>query len=220
MSTVRRDCTLVWFDPGETTGIFICSIRPGWIMGNGDPGFAGLRRAVLTYWHAQIGRDAKVWDDAKHHSAKSTNPTHTPTAKILDSARLPALRADELRLVWQMNHLLDEWSEAAWGYEDFIPRPTPGMASREAYSPMRLYSAVEAVQVLYSEQVRPAFVQDPSIAKTTVPDQRLIEAGLYRAGMPHANDAARHAITFLRRCRADKDGQLRHTAWPKIFKIT
>jgi hypothetical protein len=53
--------------------------------------------------------------------------------------------------------------------------------------------------------------QQPSLAMSTVTDDRLREWGLWEVGQPHARDALRHAVTFLR--RAKQDAALRRWAW-------
>jgi hypothetical protein len=49
----------------------------------------------------------------------------------------------------------------------------------------------------------PIFKQEPSLAKSTCPDNRMRKWGVWTPGRPHANDAMRHAITFLRRAKSD-----------------
>jgi len=56
--------------------------------------------------------------------------------------------------------------------------------------------------------------QQPSLAKSTATDARLKEWGLWEVGAPHARDAIRHAVTFLRRAKADR--KIRQWAWPDL----
>jgi hypothetical protein len=54
-------------------------------------------------------------------------------------------------------------------------------------------------------------MQTPSEALGTVTDDRLRRWGLYRRGQPHARDALRHAVHFLRKARDSEE--LRKAAW-------
>jgi hypothetical protein len=54
-------------------------------------------------------------------------------------------------------------------------------------------------------------MQTPSEAIGTVTDDRLRRWGLYRRGQPHARDALRHAVHFLRRARDSEE--LAREAW-------
>jgi hypothetical protein len=54
-------------------------------------------------------------------------------------------------------------------------------------------------------------LQMPGLAMQVAPDQRLKAWGLYKPGEDHHKDATRHAITFIRRAKADRS--LRERAW-------
>lgn len=56
--------------------------------------------------------------------------------------------------------------------------------------------------------------QQPSMAKSTATDDRLKDWGLWEPGKPHARDALRHAVTFLRRARTDR--RIRIWGWPSL----
>lgn len=214
-----RHAQLVWFDPGATTGVFALAIRPAWLEGSGPPTWEGLRKAITTSWCGQIGRTGKVWNERDGKAAVSQRVA----PKIDGQAPMPSARDDarsmtmveELAIVRQCESVLDLWPEAAWGYESFEVRP--GMHSGPDYlSPVRLAAALTYAETSYGERARLPFVQSAAMAKTTATDPRLSAAGLYRPGMPHATDAARHCATFLRRARGD--AELRSWAWPRIFR--
>lgn len=227
-----RHAQLVWFDPGVTTGIFVCSVRPSWLGGNGEPTWLGLRKALTMTWFGQVGRLPRIWSEDTDR-AKVPGDGHTAMRRGKGGNGLGAgvgtilsgrgrygggpvsehLR-NETEQVIQCQALLDLWADAAWGYEDFVP----GSAnqSREFLAPVRIFARLEASEIVYGERGRVPFVQSPAMAKTTATDERMKAAGLYRPGLPHATDAARHAATFLRRARGD--AALSHAAWPRIFK--
>lgn len=227
-----RACQLVWFDPGGTTGMFVASLRPGWLDGRGDPGWAGLRRAITYTWAGQVGAHARVWVGGRAEpvpNGLAVEGTELPVRlrqvggrrgrrPLVGSAVLDPAQRAELVQVAQCVELLDLWPDACWGYEDFVPRGgnAMGASSRDFLSPVRLFSALTHTEIAYGERGRVPFVQSASMAKTTATDERLKEAGLYRPGMPHATDAARHVATFIRRARADR--ALREAAWPRVFK--
>lgn len=120
---------------------------------------------------------------------------------------------NEIKQTVEMQNLLELWPDAAWGYEDFILRTND--RSNDTISPVRLFSMITFSELVRGSRARVPFRQQPSMAKTTATDARIKAAGLYRAGMPHATDAARHCATFFRRARADKE--LRAQAWPELF---
>lgn len=63
-------------------------------------------------------------------------------------------------------------------------------------SPVRLGAKV--AYGMYLDEV-PVYWQSPSDAKSTITDDRLQRWGLWRKGAPHANDAMRHLILWLRK---------------------
>ena len=208
----QRHAQLVWFDPGATTGIVALSIRPRWLAGAGDPTWAGLGRMITTSWFGQVGRNPRVVVDGKA-KAPGGRVVQVGRARAVHSER-PATAVEEREMIRQCEDLLDLWLDAAWGYEDFVPRL--GMPVGSDYlSPVRVFSALSYIETQHGERAREPFVQSASMAKTTASDERLKAARLYRPGLPHATDAARHAATFLRRCRQDED--LRAMAWPRLF---
>lgn len=120
--------------------------------------------------------------------------------------------AGEVLQVRQISGLLDNYPEAALVVEDFQLRMFN--QDRETLSPSRLRLALQAEEILHGVG-RVPFLQQPSDAMRTATDERLKRANLYFAGMQHATDAARHAATFLRRCRSSE--ALRAQAFPRHF---
>ncbi len=103
----------------------------------------------------------------------------------------------EREIVDQMLGLAREWAGAASVLEDFILRVNT--MSRDALSPVRISAA-------FNYSLGPAgrtYLQQPALAKTTMTDERLKLAGYFErtVGRPHARDAVRHGLTFLRRMK-------------------
>lgn len=239
------DCaSVVWFDPGLTTGMAVLSVDPDWLCGEGESGWAGLGRAVEGLWHAQCGRHSRVWSESVGSGGAALNPRSNsrnyeskmkkrqrsedelnhdlppgPLDRILEGnglyggAEPTTMLRDEILQVVDCQNLLDNWPDAAWGYEDFILRQMN--TAREFISPVRIFSQLAYSEIVHGRRARIPFVQSASTAKSTATDERMQTAGLYRPGMIHANDAMRHASTFMRRCRADAEYRTR--AWPALF---
>jgi hypothetical protein len=95
--------------------------------------------------------------------------------------------------------------------EDFVLRQYS--ADRDLLAPVRITSRIEQtidllLQYGYEPEDRrgvlPIFKQLPALAKSTCTDARMRRWGVWTPGRPHANDALRHSITFLRRCLVDR----------------
>jgi hypothetical protein len=92
--------------------------------------------------------------------------------------------------------------------ETFIPKKP--ITSPEYLSPVRVAARIEmCVETHYT--LSPLFWQSPADAMSTAPDERLKLWGLYRPGPDHIKDGTRHAITFIRRAKADT--RIRDRAW-------
>ena len=96
--------------------------------------------------------------------------------------------------------------------EDFVLRKYT--KDRDLLAPVRITARIEQIVELLREygyakedvaagRVLPMFKQQPSLAMSTCTDERMRRWGLWTPGKPHANDALRHAVTFLRRCKAE-----------------
>lgn len=112
--------------------------------------------------------------------------------------------------------LLDSWPEAEVVCEDFILRSM--VMDRTVLDPVRIteplkwwlerggrraWDAEEDGPDAWKPRVM--HLQQPSLAMTSVTDDRLKDYGVYSltAGKPHARDALRHALTFTRRRKAE-----------------
>jgi hypothetical protein len=97
----------------------------------------------------------------------------------------------------------------ALAVESFSPRKP--ITSEEFFSPLQINARLQFL-VDTHEIKSPLFYQTPSMAMENAPDKRLKRWGLYTPGPDHIKDGTRHAITFIRRCRADNT--LAERAWP------
>lgn len=221
--TSARQCQLIYVDPGVTTGLFVVTVRPQWVCADtGDGSWESLKRATVRTWHGEIGRHGRTWDERTGHSAKTPDPLGYGAAYVVRAKRggrgaagsdeLDTDTADELTQAVQIAELLDQWPDAAWGIEDFRLRVLD--SNKELLAPVRMIARVETLEILHGERGRVPFKQMPG-EKDTASDDRLQRAGWYRPAMGHANDAARHAAVFLRKCR--ESAQLRHEAFPRVF---
>lgn len=125
-----------------------------------------------------------------------------------DLATLPASECDLDLMATQING--DENQQAkdlyriinySWPVavviEDFVPQKLN--KDRWFLSPVRIAAKLE---LLLWEDNRRMFRQMPSLAMRTISDDYLRSAMLFNVGQPHANDAVRHGLTFLRTCLA------------------
>ncbi|UJQ86153.1 RuvC-like resolvase [Gordonia phage Zany] len=186
--------TVIAIDPGETTG---------WALWN-------LYPEVLVYDDEKISDNIQMWT---HGQVECVSRFEDDDFEDLGIA---FVNESEAIGVAELVGLLRSWDGAAVVIESFILRQQRKDAS--LLSPVRITAALS--QWLW-QQRRLYFVQQPSMAKTTVTDARLKTWGFYErsGGMQHARDADRHAITFLRRCKGSNPAacKLRHKAWPHIF---
>ncbi len=104
------------------------------------------------------------------------------------------MSGEEFQQSHDLARLIDRIWPCAVIIEDFIPRQLN--KERWFLSPVRVTNQLGMLLWLKDRQW---LLQQPSLAKSTIDDSRLKGAGLYNAGQPHANDATRHALTFLRR---------------------
>lgn len=100
--------------------------------------------------------------------------------------------------------LVGHWPSARLVCEDFILRKHS--QARELLSPVRLTAVV-------SWAIRPRYLvlQQPSLAMTTITDERQKAMGFWLPGQQHARDAIKHNLTFLKRQR---DRQVK--AWRSV----
>jgi hypothetical protein len=90
--------------------------------------------------------------------------------------------------------LVASWPSARLVIEDFILRKQS--MGRELLAPVRITAVLEY-------EIRPRYwvKQQPSLAMSTVTDERQKDAGLWIPGKPHARDALKHCLTFVKRQR-------------------
>lgn len=183
---------VAWLDPGATTGWALFSVHPD----------------------ALEDSETKILDNIHHWSCGQwVGPENGQAAEALA--------------------LIEAWEDAAIGIEDFVLRTSN--PAREVLSPVRITEKIDYAMwaglagntpaemddegnVTRLKHGRAYFKQMPSLAMTTVTDERLKSWGLYRdtVGLEHGRDAVRHCLTFLR--RAKKDASLRKGAWPLRFE--
>ena len=80
--------------------------------------------------------------------------------------------------------------------EDFVPRVLN--QQRWFLSPVRITAGL--TQLLWQDRIRWG-TQSASLAKTTITDDHLRQCNQWLPGKPHANDAIRHGLTYIRRVR-------------------
>lgn len=120
-----------------------------------------------------------------------------PDVKILDNVEFwtcGELIGSEFDQVDEMVELVERWPAARLVIEDFVLRvksPDKGILS-----PVRITFGVEL-------GCRPRYFvkQAPALAMSTITDDRQKEMGFWVPGKPHARDATKHSLTFLKRMR-------------------
>lgn len=116
----------------------------------------------------------------------------------------------EMEQIDAITELLELWDGAAVGCEDFELRTVYA-----ELTPVTIRSKMEYVLQRMFDPPRPMMLQMPSLAMTSVTDDRLKRWKLYRPGQVHGRDATKHCMTFLR--RAKKDEGIRRAAWPHLY---
>lgn len=207
---------LVCFDPGTTTGAITLAIDSKWLTGQLSPDWKDLGEAIEWAEPRQTGRLRAQWDHDREKVIRLPESADVLALIGLPSGPIESVPEREERMnIHDAFRILADSPDAAWVYEDFIPRELN--KSRVFLAPVRVFSGILALED-YVGKGRRAFVQQPSLAMSTATDDRLRAAELYFEGMPHATDAARHATTFLRSAR--KTPAIRHQAWPRHFDKT
>lgn len=199
MGSLRKKAVVIALDPGGTTGWSLMDLHPEVLV---YPEFKIA--SCIDYWtHGQIDCGSKTGDRGTREAAQDKGGlTGTAGASV----------AGEAAGVAELIELIKMWPEAAIVIEDFILRQF--RKDRDLLSPVRITAAIS--QYLWSVN-RDYSTQQPSLAKSTMTDDRLKRMGLYRAdgGLNHARDADRHAITFLRRCKMNP--HIRAAAFPHLY---
>ena len=202
--------TVVWFDPGESTGVCVLAVNPAWLEGNWDADWAGLKTATRSAWFSQIGAEPREWDG--YRAVTPARENRVPE-RFYNGPALSERVGQELSMIYQAREVLDLWPSAAWGYETYRVE-SMAAATTEALTPVRFFSTLAFSTIMDDGRPRVPFVSDRSM-KASASDDRLKRAGLYVPGMPHATDAARHAALFMRSARQHR--AIRQAAWPRLF---
>jgi hypothetical protein len=137
-------------------------------------------------------------------------------AKDVDLAHYPQNEADldivasqmagtENQQAYDLFRLIKSQWPVAVVIEDFIPRKLD--KSRHFLSPVRI---TEKLDILLWTNEKRHWRQMPSTAMGTITDDWLKHCGLWLPGQPHANDAQRHVLCYLRTLidHPERHGQL------------
>jgi len=181
--------------------------------------------------HAQSGWATTVWVDpggATGWGVMSVNPED-----LVDSKRplhcciqhwvCGESNGNEDQMASEMLELYDMWDDAAIGIERFTLRQLAvelSPVSIKAKIEYGLWLAEKWEAMDQDREVgrpRRLWLQDPSLAKTTLTDDRQREFKLWEPGKDHKRDAIKHCYTFLRRAR--EHPRMRFYAWPNLYKI-
>lgn len=125
---------------------------------------------------------------------KDAPSPHTPRTEHSLEVACDQMGGEEYQQAYDLYRLIERVWPCAIIIEDFIPRQLN--KERWFLSPVRVTNQLTMLLWLKDHQWS---LQMPSLAKTTVNDDVLKRVGLHNPGRPHANDATRHALTFLRR---------------------
>lgn len=113
-------------------------------------------------------------------------------------------KGTEADITDQMMELVEAWegSVNSVGLEDFILRKFS--MGRELLAPVRIAARFEDRMYTNGKSGLLVPAQQPSLAMSMVTDERLKLWGFYNPtiGKPHARDALRHALAYLRRMKA------------------
>jgi hypothetical protein len=150
-----------------------------------------------------VERDS-IFDDAPHIIR------HFNYGEVTGSYTSQVLKLREIAADYH-----DPFYTLAIALESFSPRKP--IRSEEYLSPVYVNSRIQFL-VDTNRIKAPLFYQTPSIAMDTASDKRLKRWGLYVPGPDHIKDGTRHAITFIRRCKADP--KLREAAWPTFSEAS
>lgn len=181
---------------------------------------------------ARTGWATTVWIDpggTTGWGVMSVNPSDlvsdVPLHKVIQHWSCGEAEGNEDQMASECLELYDMWEDAAIGIERFVIRKF--LQHHEFLSPVRVRAKIEyglwlaekwSAEEEEREPGRPRhlFVQDPSLAKGTLTDDRQRMWRLWEPGKDHKRDAIKHCYTFLARARAKP--KMRAYAWPLLFK--
>lgn len=180
---------------------------------------------------AQSGWATTVWTDpggTTGWGVMSVNPSvltnnNRPLHLCIEHWVCGESTGNEDQMASEMLELYDMWDDAAIGMEKFHVRQ---MAVE--LSPERIRAKVEyglwLAEKWEAEDVgrevgrpRRLWLQEPSLAKSTLTDDRQRDYKLWEPGKDHKRDAIKHCYTFLQRAR--QHPRMRFYAWPNLYKI-
>jgi hypothetical protein len=139
----------------------------------------------------------------------NADPRLTPQGDCDLEIACGQMSGEEFQQAFDMSRLIDRVWPCAVIIEDFIPRQIN--KERWFLSPVRITNQLGMLMWLKDRQW---LLQSASLAKSTITDDRLKGATLWNPGQPHANDATRHLLTFLRRVN-QKPGLYRAVIEPR-----
>jgi hypothetical protein len=233
ISSLCSSAVIIAVDPGGTTGWAVWQVHPEALS---DPEILILEN--IQYWeHGQIDCGSSRGNAGNSNAGSAVEILQQEAGQLLSGERIEQVDFGENSFAIQgsdvlgistrgesagaseLLQLVEGWPGAAIVVEDFILRQYN--QGRDLLSPVRVMEKFEfGLWVMGRDEQ--SFRQQPSMAKSTVTDERLKRWGYYRrdGGMNHARDADRHAITFLRRCSEGKAGKmLREKSWPHLYGV-
>lgn len=222
LTMANQTVEVIGFDPGESTGFVVLSIRP----------------------------DDLMWPRGVIHESVTVLACGTINCHSAEGQGLAAHKHAGLNMlgentgITQMLSVVESFKTAAIVVEDFIPDMKKMDQARHTLSPVRLMAGFsyglsvrweswvidgdfdsdfynDGTEMLGEERI---FVQNRSLAKTTCTDERLVAWGMNLKGESrHARDAMKHALYFLKtaqnvRNQTESGAIIRHLAWPHIFE--
>ncbi len=128
---------------------------------------------------------------------RDADPSTIPASECDFNLVTDQISGDEYQQAHDLYALIDHLWPVAVVFEDFIPRQIN--KQRWFLSPVRI---ANMTTMLMWEAKRSWCWQQPSLAMTTIDDDRLKAIGMYYKGRPHSNDSTRHALTLIRRIQA------------------
>lgn len=193
-----QQLTVLAFDPGGTTGWALMQASIDQIVAKEVP----AHMAVSRWYQGQLDC-----------GANSGNAADSGTS---DGQSFGISESGEAAGVALMENMIESsfktWGPPAVVIEDFILRTQN--KSRDALSPVRLTAALD--QLLWDSGIAKSFKQQPSEAKTAVPDARLQLWNMFYGTRQdrHGVDATRHALLFIRKMKAKPS--LMRAAFPQV----